>query len=99
MKIRKRIAQLAEKYQCYVIEDDIYAECSFNAKRPLPIKYWDRAGYVIYCGWISKSLSPSISGGVVLSSTTFATFASPNYLCKMIRWNTPLQLGDCRFDF
>ncbi len=60
---KEKIAQLAEKYQCYVIEDDIYAECSFDAKRPLPIKYWDRAGYVIYCSSISKSLSPSYRVG------------------------------------
>jgi DNA-binding transcriptional MocR family regulator len=26
---KEKIAQLAAKYQCYVIEDDIYAECSF----------------------------------------------------------------------
>jgi len=60
---KEKIAQLAAQYQCYVIEDDIYAECSFSLKRPLPIQYWDRQGYVIFCGSVSKSLSPAYRVG------------------------------------
>ncbi len=89
---KKRIAQLAEKYKCYVIEDDIYAECSFNAKRPLPIKYWDRAGYVIYCASISKSLSPSYRVGW-FCLPPHLQHLRPKLLLQNDSVNTPLQLG------
>ncbi|NEU35582.1 aminotransferase class I/II-fold pyridoxal phosphate-dependent enzyme, partial [bacterium LRH843] len=60
---KEKIAQLAARYQCYVIEDDIYGECSFSSSRPLPIKYWDQQGYVIFCGSVSKSLSTAYRVG------------------------------------
>ena len=89
---KEKIAQLASKYQCYVIEDDIYAECSFNAKRPLPIKYWDQDGYVIYCSSISKSLSPAYRvGWFCLPSRLQHLHAK--LMLRNISVNTPLQLG------
>ncbi|MDM1249248.1 PLP-dependent aminotransferase family protein [Acinetobacter sp. R933-2] len=89
---KEKIAQLAEKYQCYVIEDDIYAECSFNAKRPLPIKYWDRAGYVIYCSSISKSLSPSYRLGWFCLPQRLKHLHA-KLILQNVSVNTPLQLG------
>ncbi len=89
---KEKIAQLAEKYQCYVIEDDIYAECTFNAKRPLPIKYWDRAGYVIYCSSISKSLSPSYRLGWFCLPQRLKHLHA-KLILQNVSVNTPLQLG------
>ena len=60
---KQKIAELAQKYQCFVLEDDIYAECSFQKERPLPIRYWDQQGYVIWCGSVSKSLSSAYRVG------------------------------------
>lgn len=60
---KQKIAELAEKYQCYIIEDDIYAECGFSLSRPLPIRHWDKKGFVIYCGSVSKSLSSAYRVG------------------------------------
>lgn len=89
---KEKIAQLAEKYQCYVIEDDIYAECSFSQKRPLPIKYWDQAGYVIYCGSVSKSLSPSYRLGWFCLPQRLKHLHA-NLILQNDSVNTPLQLG------
>ncbi|WP_089604208.1 aminotransferase-like domain-containing protein [Acinetobacter piscicola] len=89
---KEKIAQLAAKYQCYVIEDDIYAECSFNAKRPLPIKYWDQAGYVIYCGSISKSLSTSYRVGWFCIPQRLQHLHA-QLMTQNVSVNTPLQLG------
>ena len=89
---KEKIAQLAEKYQCYVIEDDIYAECSFNAKRPLPIKYWDQAGFVMYCGSISKSLSPSYRVGWFCLPQRLKHLRA-KLLLQNDSVNMPLQLG------
>ena len=89
---KEKIAQLAAKYQCYVIEDDIYAECSFNAKRPLPIKYWDQDGYVIYCSSISKSLSPAYRVGWFCLPPRLQHLHA-KLMLQNVSVNTPLQLG------
>ena len=89
---KEKIAQLAAKYQCYVIEDDIYAECSFAAQRPLPIKYWDEQGYVLYCGSVSKSLSPAYRVGW-FSLPARLQHLSAAIITHNVAVNSPLQLG------
>ena len=91
-KEKEKIAQLAAQYQCYVIEDDIYAECRFSAKRPLPIRYWDQHGYVIFCGSISKSLSPAYRIGWFCISPHLQSLRA-QFIMRNISVNTPLQLG------
>jgi DNA-binding transcriptional MocR family regulator len=56
---KQKLAELAEKYQTPIIEDDIYLELSHNNTTPLPIKYWDKSGWVLWCNSISKTISPS----------------------------------------
>lgn len=89
---KAKIAQLAAQYQCFVIEDDIYAECSFSLKRPLPIQYWDQHGYVIYCGSVSKSLSPSFRLGWFCIPPRLQHLRA-KLLTQNVSVNTPLQLG------
>ncbi len=89
---KEKIAQLAAQYQCYVIEDDIYAECAYSLKRPLPIQYWDRKGYVIYCGSVSKSLSPSYRIGWFCLPSRLKHLRA-KILTQNSAVNTPLQLG------
>ncbi|OTG85084.1 PLP-dependent aminotransferase family protein [Acinetobacter sp. ANC 4648] len=89
---KEKIAQLANQYQCYVIEDDIYAECSFSLKRPLPIKYWDQQGYVIFCGSVSKSLSTAYRVGWFCIPQRLQHLRT-QLLMSNVAVNTPLQLG------
>ncbi|WP_353170545.1 PLP-dependent aminotransferase family protein [Acinetobacter rudis] len=89
---KEKIAQLAAEFQCFVIEDDIYAECSFLAQRPLPIRYWDKQGYVLYCGSVSKSLSPSYRVGWFCLTPRLQQLRS-QFILRNVVVNTPLQLG------
>ena len=89
---KARIAELAARYQCYVIEDDIYAECSYSLQRPLPIKYWDQDGYVVFCGSISKSLSSAYRVGWFCLPSRLKAFHQ-QILLQNVSVNTPLQLG------
>lgn len=89
---KEKIAQLAAQYQCLIIEDDIYAECSFSLTRPLPIQYWDKAGYVMYCGSLSKSLSPSYRLGWFCIPARLQHLRA-QLLLRNVAVNTPLQLG------
>ena len=89
---KEQIARLAEKYQCMIIEDDIYAECSFQVQRPLPIQYWDKQGYVIYCGSVSKALSSSYRVGWFCLPQRLQQLHA-TVLTQHVSVNTPLQLG------
>ncbi len=89
---KQRIAELAEQYQCFILEDDIYAECSYQKERPLPIRHWDRKGYVILCGSVSKSLSSAYRVGWFCLGQQLEHLR-PQFLANNIGVNTPLQLG------
>lgn len=89
---KQQIAQLAEKYQCFILEDDIYGECSFQKERPLPIRYWDQQGYVIWCGSVSKSLSSAYRVGWFCLGQQLQHLR-PQLMANNVGVNTPLQLG------
>lgn len=89
---KQKIAELAQKYECFVLEDDIYAECSFQKERPLPIRYWDQQGYVIWCGSVSKSLSSAYLVGWFCLGQQLQHLR-PALLANNVGVNTPLQLG------
>jgi len=54
---KQRIAELAAHFQVPVIEDDIYLELSYSNISPLPIKYWDKSGWVLWCSSVSKTIA------------------------------------------
>jgi len=54
---KQKVAELAAQYEVPVIEDDIYLELSYSNSNPLPIKYWDKAGWVLWCGSVSKTIA------------------------------------------
>lgn len=60
---KQALAALAAKYQIPMIEDDVYFELSHIKEVPLPAKYWDQHGYVIWCGSFSKILAEGMRLG------------------------------------
>ncbi len=62
---RKKLLELAEKYDCYIIEDNPYGELRFTGEAVPAIKSMDDNGRVIYVGSFSKTLSPGIRVGFV----------------------------------
>lgn len=65
LKKRKKLLALAEKYDCYIIEDNPYGELRFTGESVPAIKSMDENGRVIYVGSFSKTLSPGIRVGFV----------------------------------
>ncbi|MGG1661616.1 PLP-dependent aminotransferase family protein [Brevibacillus sp. NRS-1366] len=57
---RKRLVELAEKYQCLLIEDDPYRDIYFGKEPPLPLFSYDTAGCVIYLRSFSKYIAPGL---------------------------------------
>lgn len=56
---KQRLASLANHYRVPVIEDDVYLELTHHQPLPLPTAYHDEGGFVLWCGSVSKTLSPS----------------------------------------
>lgn len=62
---RKILLDLAEKYNCLILEDNPYGELRFKGEYIPPIKSFDETGRVIYVGSFSKTLSPGLRVGFV----------------------------------
>lgn len=62
---KKALVALLAEHEIPLIEDDVYAELYFGAKKPLPAKALDAKGLVIHCGSFSKCLAPGYRVGWV----------------------------------
>ncbi len=57
-KNKRALVALLARHEIPLIENDVYGELYFDAKRPVPAKIWDRQGGVLHCSSFSKSLAP-----------------------------------------
>ncbi len=60
---KRKLVDIFTRKMIPIIEDDIYGDLYFGAKRPLPLKSFDREGLVLYCSSFSKTLAPDIRIG------------------------------------
>lgn len=73
---RKRVAELASKYQTLVIEDDPYGELRYRGEKLPAIKSFDKTGNVIMLNSFSKTVSPGLRVGMAVGE--------PEVLRKMV---------------
>lgn len=64
---RKRLLELASKYDFMIVEDDAYGFLVFDGESPAPIKALDKEGRVIYTGTFSKILAPGLRLGWIVA--------------------------------
>lgn len=60
---RKQLAELAEKYDVYVLEDNPYGEIRFAGQHVPAVKSFDKSGHVFYMSTFSKTLTPGFRLG------------------------------------
>ncbi|NLJ78515.1 MAG: PLP-dependent aminotransferase family protein [Tissierellia bacterium] len=60
---RKKLVELAHKYNTVVVEDNPYGELFFEGEIQPSIKHYDTEGRVIFLGTFSKILSPGLRLG------------------------------------
>ncbi len=60
---RKKLLELASKYDFYILEDNPYGELRFTGQDVATIKSFDTEGRVIYAGSYSKTISPGLRLG------------------------------------
>lgn len=60
---KRALVKLLTQHDVPLIEDDVYAELHFGARRPLPAKAFDPKGLVLHCASFSKCLAPGYRVG------------------------------------
>ncbi|QXJ30571.1 aminotransferase-like domain-containing protein [Saccharolobus shibatae] len=68
---RKRLLEIASKYDFLIFEDDAYGFLVFEGESPPPIKAFDKEGRVIYTSTFSKILAPGLRLGWVVAHEDF----------------------------
>ncbi len=64
---RRQLLQLAERYNCVILEDNAYEGLNFEPV-PAPIKALDRKDIVTYVGTFSKTIMPGIRVGYLVAT-------------------------------
>ncbi len=65
---RKRVAELAAKYDVLVLEDDPYRDIRYSGEELTPIKAFDTSGNIILCNSFSKIFSAGSRLGYVVAN-------------------------------
>ena len=85
---RKKLLELAEKYDCYILEDNPYGDLRFKGESVPTIKSMDTSGRVIYVGSFSKTLAPGVRVGWI---TGHEAIIDRVIVCKQVNdVHTPL---------
>ena len=90
------LAELANQYRVPIIEDDVYLELSYAEHTPLPAKYYDQGGYILWCGSVSKSLSPSYRLGWCIPGRYIERYRQ-QHTASSFGVSLPTQLGIADF--
>ena len=69
---RKRMLELASKYDVLILEDNPYGDLRFSGEEMPTLKSLDTEGRVIYAGSFSKILSPGMRLGYIIASAQLA---------------------------
>jgi DNA-binding transcriptional MocR family regulator len=89
---KQALVELLAKREVPLIEDDVYGELYFGARKPRPAKAWDRAGWVMHCSSFSKTLAPGYRVGWVAAGR-YAGEVAQRKLMSSIAAPLPSQEG------
>lgn len=87
---KQRVLSLCTKHDIIIIEDDVYGDLGADIYfRPKPLKAFDRTGQVIYCSSFSKTLSPGMRVGWVISERFQNEIEYSKYVANLATASTP----------
>ncbi|WP_413725837.1 PLP-dependent aminotransferase family protein [Sodalis sp. RH16] len=89
---KQRLAALLQRYNVYLIEDDVYHELYFGAHKPLPAKAYDTRGMAMHCSSFSKSLAAGFRVGWVAAGE-MAGRIQRLQLMSTLSTSAPMQLA------
>lgn len=65
-EIRADMLSLAARYDCFIVEDNIYGNLAYDGPPPPPLKAQDTDGRVIYISGFTKDVMPGMRIGYVI---------------------------------
>jgi len=89
---KQQLVELATQYNIPIIEDDVFREISHQRTIPLPLKYFDQQGWVIWCSSVSKTLAPGLRVGWCLPGRYKNKFIQQRMI-RTLGHNQPIQLA------
>lgn len=89
---KQHLVSLAQIYKIPIIEDDVYLELAHSKVMPLPAKHWDKDGYIIWCGSISKTIAAGYRLGWCWPGRFIEQYLQKRKYCNQ-GVSTPVQLG------
>ncbi|MBZ9611081.1 PLP-dependent aminotransferase family protein [Rheinheimera maricola] len=89
---KQLLIKLANQYSIPLIEDDVFRELSHQQTIPLPLKYFDQQGWVIWCSSVSKTLAPGLRLGWCLPGRFKNEFIQQRMI-RSLGHNQPIQLA------
>ena len=93
---KKQLVDLLERYQVYLIEDDVYNELFFGDERPLPAKAYDTSRRIMHCSSLSKSLIAGYRIGWVAAGD-MAKSIQKLQLMSTLSVSSPIQLAFVKY--
>lgn len=100
---RRRLLELAERYDVFILEDSPYCELRYSGESVPSIKSLDSSGRVVYCGSYSKTVAPGLRVGyLILDSGMAQKFTAAKQCMDVQAANWPQMLIAeylSRFDF
>ena len=85
---RKKLYELACKYDVIIFEDDPYAELRFEGESVKPVKSYDTEGRVFYTSSLSKVIAPSFRLGYLVVKKEFGQYVNVCKQCSDVHSNT-----------
>ncbi|OOE79417.1 GntR family transcriptional regulator [Salinivibrio sp. ML198] len=89
---KTRLAELVNRYQVYLIEDDVYGELYDGEHKPKPIKAFDSSGHILHCSSFSKTLVDAFRLGWVAAGDQ-AQKLQKLQLMSTVTTSVPIQLA------
>lgn len=86
---RQKLAELAEKYDTIILEDDPYRDIRYSGQDLYPIKYFDKTGHVVLANSFSKIFSPgsrlgyAVAPDEIMSKLLDAKMATNSHCSKI----------------
>ena len=93
---KQKLVELATQYKIPIIEDDVYLELGYEKVIPLPAKHWDREGYILWCGSISKTIAAGYRLGWCLPGRYLQVYLQQRLFVNQ-GVTSPLQLAIADF--
>jgi DNA-binding transcriptional MocR family regulator len=86
---KKTLVKLLARYRIPLIENDIFGDIHFSAKRPMSAKAFETDGQVLLCSSFSKTLSPGLRVGWAAPGRYRATVAWLKYSTSLASATLP----------